>query len=203
MGAPTYQLTIIKGKTLSQSLLYAEDSFTYVPIDAVINRAPLRVTCPAHGIKDGWPVRIQGTVSPEIMNTEVGKTVNARVVDADTIEFNTIDGTLWGEITAPGNIVFYTPADVTDWKLRMHVRDKPEGNILLSLSSDPADGAMGVITVDESSSTFTLELTAAQTAALTWAGGVYDIEAIKPDGTVVEVIATSTVLVKKEITVWP
>ena len=202
MGAPTYQLNIIKGKTLSKSLLYAEDSLTYVPIVAVTNRAPLQIRCPAHGIKDGWPVRIQGVTSPAVMNTEEGKFLNARVVDANTIEFNTLDATLWGVIEETGNIVFYTPADVTGWKLRMHVRDKPNGTILLSFSSDVVDAAVGSITVDPAAATFTLGLTAAQTAALTWNGGVYDIEAIKPDGTVIEIISTSVVIVSQEITVW-
>lgn len=202
MSAPTYELNITKGKTLEQTLLYAEERLTYAPIAAIVNKAPLRVRIPAHGIPDGWPVRIQGVSSPSIMNTPEGETVLASVFDADTIEFNSIDANLWGTIEESGSVVYYTPAVITGWKFRMQIKDAPGGNILMDFSSDIADAADGTITVNAASSSFTLGLTDVQSAAITWNGGVYDIEAIRPDGKVVPIIGTSVAIASQEVTVW-
>lgn len=202
MSAPTYTLNIIKGKTLETPFLYSEAQLTYTPIEAVVSLAPLKVTCVSHGIIDGWPVRIQGVSSPSIMNTPTGEYVSAYVVNADTLEFNALDASLWGDITVSGNVVYSAPADITGWKFRMHIRDKVGGDVRLTFSSDPADTPDGTITVDAPNSTFTLGLSAAMTAGITWSGGVYDIEAIRPDGKVIPIIGISPVIAGKEVTVW-
>lgn len=203
MSAPTYQMNIVRGKTLEVPMLYAEARLMYVPIVSVSNRAPLRLFCPAHGIIDGWPVRIQGVVSPSSLNTPEGGVLSATVIDSNTIEINSIDASLLGDMDNTGCLVFQTPADLTGaWKMRMQVRDTPKGNVLLSFSSDVADGADGTITIDAAGSKFTVGLSAADSAALLWDGGVYDIEGITPAGKVVAVIGMSTVIVSDEITVW-
>jgi hypothetical protein len=202
MGAPTYKLTIIKGKTLEQPMLYAQAQRTYVPIEAVVGVAPLRLLCTGHGFIDGWPVRIQGVISPTIMNTEEGKTLSASVVDSNTIEINALDASLWGTIDPSGSVVFFTPADLTGWVIRMQIRTSPKGEVLLTFSSDPADTPNGTITIDAPKACFTLGLPAAATAAITWSGGVYDIEGIMPNGKVVEIISTSVVIASDEVTVW-
>ena len=202
MPAPTYQLSIVRGKTLEQTLLYADSLLEYRAISAVTSLAPLRLTVTGHGIPDGWPCRIQGVATPSEMNTTEGVTYPGYVVDADTLEFNSLDGSGWAAFVPSGHVVFVAPGDLTGWKLRMQVRASIGGPLLLSLSSDPADGAVGIITVDAANSAFTLKLTAAQTAALDWAGGIYDIEGIRPDGAVVSLLAPSVVVVEQEVTVW-
>ncbi len=202
MTAPTYNLTLTQGKTFSQPLQYAESFLLYRPITAVTSKAPLRVEAADHGIPDGWPVRIQGVAAPNSMNTPQGEYWNAHVVTPDIVEFNELDISLDPAYVEGGNLVFRQPADITGWKVRMHIRASLGGAVLMSLSSDQADGADGVITLDSASSSFVLNLTAAQTAAITWKGALYDIEGIRPDGAVVEIIAPSTIKVNQEVTVW-
>lgn len=202
MTAPTYPLTLVRGKTLSQPLQYAEGFLLYRPITAVTSKAPLRVQADAHGIPDGWPVRIQGVATPAAMNTPTDEYWTAHFVNENEIEINALDVSLEADYVFGGSVVFRQPADITGWKVRMHIRTGIGGTVLLSLSSDPADGADGVITVDAASSSFVLNLTAEQTAAITWKGALYDIEGIRPDGAVVSIIAPSTISVSQEVTVW-
>ena len=202
MTAPTYPLTLTRGKTLAQPLQYAENFLLYRPIVAVTSKAPLRVQANAHGIPDGWPVRIQGVATPSSMNTPTGEYWPAHFVSADEIEINALDVSLDADYVSGGSVVFRQPADISGWKVRMHIRTGIAGTVLLSLSSDPTDGADGVITVEEAKASFVLHLSAEQTAAITWKGAMYDIEGIRPDGSVVSIIAPSTISVNQEITVW-
>lgn len=202
MTAPTYKLRLVRGKTCEQVLLYADTQLRYVPIEAVPSLAPLRLTATAHGIPDNWPVRIQGVTTPSELNTKAGLAVRATVVDANTVEFNSLDGSSWAAYVLSGHLVFQAPVDLTGWKVRMQIRNKLGGDLLMSLSSDPADAADGELQVDADGSAFVIKLTAAQTAALTWNSGVYDLEAIRPDGGVVSVLAPSPVIVEQEVTVW-
>jgi hypothetical protein len=202
MSAPTYKLTITRGKTLAQPFQYAESFLLYRPITAVTSTAPLRVRVVGHGIPDGWPVRIQGVVSPSSMNTPTEEVWASALVSPNEVEINTLDTSVDAAYDDTGSLVFQQPADITGWVFRMHIRDKIGGTVLLTLSSDIADGATGIITVAPAESAFTLGLTAAQTAALSWAGGVYDIEAVRPDGAVIPIIAPSVVVVDQEVTVW-
>ncbi len=202
MTAPTFKLSVTRGKTLKQTLLYADTTLKYKAITAQVSTAPVHLTVPDHGIPDGWPVRIQGVSVPSEMNTPEGLSVAAYTVDPDTVEINSMDSSSWDAFTVSGNLVFSAPADLTGWKMRMQVRDKIGGNVLLSLSSDPADTPDGDIEIDVAGSAFTLKLSAEKTAALSWVSGVYDIEAILPDSSVISVIAPSPILVNQEVTVW-
>lgn len=202
MPASTYALSIARGKTLEQVMLYSYPYLTYRPISALLSSAPVRFTVANHGIPENWPIRVQGVTSPVQLNTEEDKVVQAFIVDENTIELNALDASTWGTFEASGHVVFKTPAALAGWVFRMQVRTSIGGDVLLSLSSDPADGADGDILVDTAQSSFTLILPAAITAAIEWKGGVYDIEAIRPDGSVVSVIAPSPITVEPEITVW-
>lgn len=204
MAAPTYPLTLVRGKTLDQPLLYAESFLLYRAIAEVVSLAPLRVrTAAAHGIPDNWPVRIQGVTQPSEMNSAEGSALTAFVVEPDVVEFNTLDASSWGAFVVSGHLVFNQPADLTGWVIRMHVRDKIGGTMLLSFSSDPADSPDGTIALEADMSAFSLQLAASVTATLPWTSAVYDIEGIRPDGQVVSLIAPSPVVVYSEVTVWP
>lgn len=202
MSKTVYKLSLVRGKTCEQAFLYSNSILAYRPITALANKAPVRLTCPAHGCPDNWPVRVQGVVEPRELNTEEGKAFQATVVDLDTLELNSLDASLWAEFVHSGSVVFNTPIDLTGWKARMHIRNKIGGELLCTLSSDPADDAEGVIEIDNESSAFIIKLTAEQTAGLTWNSGVYDLEAIRPDGGVVSILAPSPVVVEQEVTVW-
>lgn len=203
MSGSTYPLRLVRGKTCEQALLYSGSRLVYRPITAVLSLAPLRLTVPLHGCPENWPIRVQGVTAPTELNTPQNQAWQATVVDANTLEINSLDGSLWSAYVPSGHVVFQEPVDLTGWKARMQIRTKAGGTVLLTLSSDPADNAEGEIEIDVPGSALVIKLSAAQTAALSWNGGVYDLEGIRPDGAVVSILAPSTVVVGQEVTVWP
>ena len=87
-----------------------------------------------------------------------------------------------------------SPVDLTGYTAALQARYNVDASTtFISLTSGSGltlGGALGTITVD---------LTAAQTAALTCFYGVYDLELTAPDGTVTRLLQ-GTVTVSKEVT---
>lgn len=203
MSAPVVDITIVKGKTFEFSYRYADDELVYKPITAMPSTAPVRLTVTAHGIPDGWPVQIQSLKNPQELNsnfTGCTKYYFATVVDADTIELNSVNASGWKPYVSGGYVVFNKPADLTGYEARMEVRDKVGGEVLLTFDSDPLATPDGTITIDVALSAFVVRLPPAASAALTFKSGVYDLEAVTPGGDVYPITAISGVAVIDEVT---
>ncbi len=76
----------------------------------------------------------------------------------------------------------------------MSIKDKIGGMVLLSLTTEN-----GGIVIDSVEKTITRNISAIDTAALTWVRGVYDMELVAPDGTVTP-LGDGTVVVRREVT---
>lgn len=91
------------------------------------------------------------------------------------------------------------PVDLTGYQVRMQVRSElTAATVLLELST--ANG--GVVITDAAQGKFELRIKAADTSALTFDSGVYDLELVAPDGpdnTVTRLLAGS-VSVSPEVT---
>lgn len=199
MDAPIINLCIQQGKTLEFALQYAEDRFTYRDIAAVPSLAPVRLSVPSHGIPDGWPVTIQCVKRPAEMN---GDHI-ATVIDDNTIEINDLVGACWRhQWAAGGHVRFAVPQDITDWSARATFRRRiGDTSAVLTLDSNPANSPDGLIIVDPAEHSFTLQLTDAVTAALKPMCGVWDAEAVDPDGKVYVLVGVSPFEVVGEVTV--
>lgn len=198
--ASEIDITITRGKTFEFAFLYAEDDLLYLPISGMPSKAPCRLTIAGHGIPDGWPVQVQGCKTPVELNTQDGESLIAKVIDANTIEFNSINASAWKALSGAGVVVLNKPLDLTGWQCRAQVRDKVGGTVLFTWHSDPGEGADGVIEVDLARSTFVLKMDAATAAALEWKRGKYDVEAIAPGGEVYALTAISNITVADEVT---
>jgi len=197
MSAQTHDIEIDRGKTFAQSYLYASEKVVYKPITAVVATAPYRLTVTAHGLPDGWPVRIEGAKAPVELNTSgENDYLIATVIDANTIEFNGLNGSAWKAYSSGGLLVYNEPAPLTGWIARAQMRTKIKGALLFTWHSDPVTSPDGLITID--GPTLTLHMTAAVSAALPWGKGFYEIE-IEKDGEVRPVIAPSYAEVSGEI----
>ena len=87
------------------------------------------------------------------------------------------------------------PVDITGCTARMHARERlDETNALLTLTTEN-----GAITLGGVAGTISLALTAIETAAITWARGVYDLELVYPDGRVRRLL-TGKINVSPEVT---
>lgn len=216
MSAPTINLTIVKGKTFEFAFLYGEDVFAYRSISAMPSAAPVRFTVAAHGIPDGWPVHVCDVKTPAEVNTLAADDLRraaegqeplpdprlfARVIDADTIEFNSLVALGWKAYSSGGVLVFNQPADLTGWSARATVRDRVGGTVLLDFSSNPAAGAAGQVVVDVARSQFVLSLDAAEAAQIAWTCGVWEMEATDPGGKVYSLVGMSQIRVIGEVVI--
>lgn len=83
--------------------------------------------------------------------------------------------------------------NLTGWTARMTIKDSKGGTTLLSLTTSNSR-----ITLGGSAGTVTLTITAADTAALTWTRGVYDLELV--NGSTVYRILEGVITVNEEVT---
>lgn len=200
MGAPVIDINIVKGKTFEFMYRYAESELSYARITGIPSTAPVRITSPLHGIPDGWPVRIEGLRAPVELNTSEDEYVFATRVSDSVIELNGVRADEYRPYTTGGNVVFSKPFDLTGCSARMQIRTAVNGDLLMSLNSDPLTERDGEITVDVELAGLSIHIAPEVTAAIAWQRGVYDLELITPDGGVYPITAISAVTVGAEIT---
>ncbi len=200
MGAPVVDITIVRGKTFEFMYRYAESELEYARITGMPSSAPVRLTALDHGIPDGWPIRIEGVRHPVELNTPDGEYQFAKRVDESTIELNDFVADQLRAYSSGGTIIFSKPFDLTGCSARMQIRSSVNGDVLLTLSSDPLDEADGEITVQVDLAGLAVRLSPTATAAITWNRGVYDLELITPEGNVYPITAVSSVTIGAEIT---
>lgn len=198
--AEPFDLTIVKGKTFEVGFCYASDELQYLEIEAMPKKAPVRLTLTQHNIPDGWPVRIECVSQPKELNTADDAPYFVRVIDADTIEINSLNGHCWKPLSGGGLVIFNKPVDITGWEFRAQFKDKIGGTTLVKFSSDPADAPDCMAFVDPSLSLFSLKMSAEKTALIDWKKAVYDAEAVTPAGEVYQVAGLSAVTIVDEVT---
>jgi hypothetical protein len=179
---------------------YADKELVYLPITGMPNTAPVRLTVANHEIPDGWPVRIEGVRQPEELNSEDDSFYFATTFSSSVIELNAVRADSWRTYTTGGLVIFNRPFDLTGCSARMQIRDKVDGKILLTLSSDSSTDPDGEIDIDEALAALVVRLSPIVTAAIDWTRGVYDLELITPGGNVYPITAISKVGVGAEVT---
>lgn len=192
-------LPIRQGSTFSFVFRWEDLPIVYRPITGVLNSAPVRITCPAHGLVDGWRAAVVSVRGMTQLNASVPPRVSqyrpVTVIGVDTIEFNDVNAADFSPYESGGYVQYYTPVDLTGYTARMRIRNKVRGAELTA----PLTTESGQILLDPAARTITLLLSATTTAAFTFSRGVYDLEMVSPTE-VVTSIAEGPVTVHKEIT---
>ncbi len=178
MQPATVPLKIIQGATLRDTLRIMQPLFVYRPITQIEATAPVRLKVD-HDLPGDWLVWIQGVQQMPELNKAPRQQLphRATVVDDETLSINMLSAIT--RTPSGGQLIYQPPVDLTGAKARMQVRDAPGGAVLLELSSDSGGGL-----VIQATGTILREVSAPDTAALTWTKGVYDLEVEYPDGTV-------------------
>lgn len=184
-------LHIVQGSTLRDTLRLMQPRYEYRPITA-LGGAPLRLTVD-HGLPGNWLAWVEGVSNMQGVNrSQRERPHRVTVIDADTLEINALSA--FGLNPTGGQLIYKPPVDLTGAKARMQIRAGLGGALLLELTTEN-DGL--AIT---GPGTLIRTLSAAQTAALTWTDGVYDLEVQFPDGTVQRYLQ-GAVTVSREVTV--
>lgn len=192
--AAKLNLIIYQGSTFSEVLRWEGPTKVYKPITGITQAAPAILTVAAHGVPNGWRVKVTNVVGmKEINSTDTYR--KATVINAGSIELNEVNAVGYTAYTSGGILEYNTPIDLTGYTARMQIRSKLEDTaVLLELTT----GVDGRIVINNTDKTITLVIDAVTTAALTWLTGVYSLELIV--GTVVTTLITGCVTIKREVT---
>lgn len=201
MSLPKNQnLTIVQGATYELPVRWETEPIVYKPITGITQTAPAVVTCVGHGVPDGWRVTVVSAKGMTQINAKNSPPKDsdytlATVPTADTLELNSVNAAGFKAYTSAGYVQYNAPQDLTGYVARMDIKDKIGGTVLLALTTEN-----GRITVNNTTKTITLLISADDTAAIAWKRGVYDLELESSTG-VVTALMYGTVTVTNEVTV--
>lgn len=198
-------ITILQGKTFKDVIRWGTEPIVRKAISGIdLSTGCPRLAVVGHGLPQGWPIAVFNVLAPREINCENNPPRDddftpATVIDADHVELNRVSAVGWKAYTSGGFIQFDTPHDIAGYLFRMKIRSKVGGPILAS--SEAADSPLDIITfsIDVANKAITRLISAADTAALTFKSGVYDLEAESPTGEVF-LLCFGSVAVTREVT---
>ena len=183
-------LHIVQGSTLRDTLRLMQPRYEYRPITA-LGGSPLRLTVD-HGLPGNWLAWVEGVNGMQVVNRSPRERPHrVTVVDASTLEINALSA--FDLNPSGGQLIYKPPVDLTGAEVRMQIRDRIGGVLLLELSTE--NGALAITGLG----TISRYLSDVQTTALAAADAVYDLEVKYPDGTVQRYIKGG-VIVDPEVT---
>jgi hypothetical protein len=194
-------LTVRRGASEDIPIRVESDVLVYVDITGIAASAPISITAPAHGLTDGWRAAVMNSGVPEIDTNWDDPLDDAlrRItwIDADTIEFNDVNGISFTPYTAGGQLVYREPLDLSQFvEARMNVKASVTGPILATYKH-----TTGELLIDMVTKALRLTLDTTDTSALTAGKRVFDIEMVRADGSVFPICsAKSALTVLPEIT---
>lgn len=193
MASPTkLNLKVYQGGTFREVLRWESATKVYAPISNISKTAPMVVTATAHGVPQGWRVKITGALGMKEANT--AEHVIATSVTQDTITFNSINALNYTTYTGGGVLEYNQPVDLAGFGARMQIRAKLEDAVVIKeLTTEN-----GLIVIDNTLKTITLNISATDTAAFTFQTAVYSLELV--NGEVVTPFANGTMTLVREVT---
>lgn len=173
-------MRLIRGSTYRDTRRLMQPPKEYRPLTGITATAPIRLTVPDHGLTSDWLAWVSGTTGMQELNREPPRQLPHRVevIDADTLEINAVNAVGLKPVAGAGQLIYQPPIDLTGATARLIIREQEEGgDQLLVLTT----GAGIDITAP---GTLAVEISAADTAGITWTSGWYHLEITYADGTV-------------------
>lgn len=195
MSTPLKQnFKVYQGSTFSPIFRWESARKVYKTITGITQAAPCVVTAVGHGVPDGWRVKVTNVGGmTQINSTTAYKTATLKTVD--TIEFNDINSLGYTAYTTGGVLEYNDPVTLTGYTAKMQIRASiTDATVILELTD-----ANGKITLNNTTKTISIILTAAETAAFTFGTAVYSLELTDGSGVVTQLV-TGTLTLVKEVT---
>lgn len=195
MALQKLNLTIRRGATNVVPIRIESSRWQYASISSVAQSAPLRITAPGHGIPDGWRVAIMnvkavGGIAAANNPPKDAELHAVTVIDADTIEFNEINGAAFRAYVSGGQLAYREPLDLAPYNgARIDVKGKINGESLLHLVE--GDG----LRLDNAERAVWFEPTIEQSMTLPAKSYVFDIELLRTGGGVDAICAADSALI--------
>lgn len=195
-------LTLRKGETVAIPLRIESSVLVYKAITAIAKSAPVSITAEGHDLANGWDACVMNAKGMKQINAEENPPADAEfrpvtVVDADTVQFNSVNAAGYSTYTGGGQIVYYAPLDLAAYaSARMSVKDAVGGTEILSFTT-----SNGRLEFDAATNTLWLRMTSEDSELIEADEGVFDIELVTPGGEVKAVCsAESTITFLPEVT---
>lgn len=196
------KLSARKGASADIQILVETDTMAFAPISTMAQTAPLRVTSTGHGILDNWRAAVVDAKGMTEMNAadsasiRDGELHKITVVDANTIEFDSISAAGFRAYTSGGYLAFYAPKDLSGYTAaRMDLKTRAGGDVILALSTID-----DTLEIEAASSSLWVHLPADALDDVPAREYLFDVELIRSDGVDAICAATSTITVLPEIT---
>ena len=173
MSPSRLNFKIYQGSTFREVLRWESDTKVYVPIVNISKTAPAVVTATAHGAPQGWRVKIYNAGGMKEINDTTNYII-ATDVTANTLTFNSINALSYTAYVSNGVLEYNQPVPLAGYSARMQIRSKLASTDII----DELTTTNGRIILDTTTSTITLTIPAATTAAYTFKTAVYSLELV-------------------------
>ena len=194
MSPSKVNFKMYQGSTFSEVLRWESSRKVYKKITGISNAAPCIITSTAHGVPNGWKVKVTNVVGMTDINS-VDEYKEATVSDLDEIELNSINSVDYKTYVSGGILEYNEPIDLTGFTARMQLREKIDSVDTI----DEYNTEDGTIVIDTVNSTITIVVSAVDTAAYTFSSVVYSLE-LTSSGGIVTPLANGTITLVKEVT---
>lgn len=194
MAAPVkINFKVYQGSTFRETLRWESAAKGYYNITNITKTAPAVITVSGtHQIPVGWRAKVVGVSGMKEINSDEYRTVTQ--VTSNTITFNEINAANYTQYTSGGIVEYNTPVPISQYTARMQLRPSIASDTVITTLTTENGG----ILLDTNTSTITLVISAATTAAFTWQTCLYGLELIT--GNEVVSFATGTLTLVKEVT---
>jgi hypothetical protein len=201
MATKKLNLVIRQGETFTRVIRWETPPYVYKQITGITQAAPCVITAVAHGLKTGWRAAVVSVRGMKELNAEHSPPRDSEyhqvtVLGNDTVALNEVNSSDYTTYSSGGYLQFYTPVNLTGYSARMTIKDRIGGTVLMTLTSGAPDNR---IVIDTANNTITLSILPADTAALGFIKGVYDLEMVAGTGGVTTIFSGS-ITVAKEVT---
>jgi hypothetical protein len=195
MAAPAkVNFKIYQGSTFSEVLRWESSRKIYKNITGITKAAPVVITSTGHGIPEGWRVKITDVGGMKELNNSDTYRV-ATVLTANTIEINDINSSSYAQYTTGGVLEYNEPVNMSGYTARMQLRTKVDDPVVLLELTTENNG----IILNTTTNSIIIQITATDTAAITWKTAVYNLELVSSGGQVTS-LCTGSISMNKEVT---
>lgn len=183
---------IVRGKTFSLEVRYSGELIIRKAITAIsLDSGAPRITAIGHGLLNGWPAAVFGVKGTKELNAEDPSSLSpddfkaVTLIDANTIEFNSINAADFTPYVSGGFLVYNEPKDLAGLTCRVKFKDRVGGTVLLSTESADAPKNLITATLDNAQKKILITVPASATESLR-KSGVWEAEVA--DGSVEPVV---------------
>lgn len=186
--------TIYQGTTFSEDLRWESSDRTYIPITNITKSAPVVITAPGHGVPLNWRVKFTNILGMTDLNSaDTYYQVSAK--STTTITINDINSLGFKDYTSGGIVEYNTPIDMTGYTAVMQIRLRAEDTEVIQQLST----ANGLIVINNTNKTITLNLSAQLTASYDFTTAVYGLNLTSSGGQVIPFCGGMITLIKEVV----